>query len=286
MADMSHLFDHPGQVFGYDNRCIRKELDQRYALRFALRETRSYGQLVDLTARQLGANFESTHRVNLVAEEVDAIGIFARITEHVENGASHGHLPRLVHIIDTFEAEFQQAFYQTFALRVFAAAQMDDFVGHVDLSRHLFGQCLGVSDNDERLLACDYTPDDIGSQNLVGGIHLSVFDAATIARREKRHAVLACRLADVVKEIAGSILVVQDAQECGLNSLLNGREEGGCRRPDQSAQVNALRTRTDIAHTCPCAEFLDQSIEPRLLQNEFLYFVHQRDCIECYDNNI
>ncbi len=56
--------------------------------------------------RQLGLDVESAYRVNLVTEKVDAVRQLARISENIENRATHGKMPRLIHIILLLEAVF------------------------------------------------------------------------------------------------------------------------------------------------------------------------------------
>ena len=58
-----------------------------------------------LILRELILDLESTDGVDIVAEEVNAVGVFATVRIDVEDGAAQGKLTWFVDIIDLVETE-------------------------------------------------------------------------------------------------------------------------------------------------------------------------------------
>ena len=104
LIDALHSFACILVVHEHQRGTSREEAQQRLFLVDAIH----LGHYVDApatVARQLVVNLERAYGVNLIAKEVDAVGIFVAEAVDVEDASAQGELPRLVDIVDLAEAQ-------------------------------------------------------------------------------------------------------------------------------------------------------------------------------------
>ena len=100
-----------------------------------------------LILRELILDLESTDGVDIVAEEVNAVGVFATVRIDVEDGAAQGKLSWFVDIIHLMEAEAAQGLLDIGnSDRLVFLEHEGPCVEGLLRDDHL-GQRLGISDN-------------------------------------------------------------------------------------------------------------------------------------------
>ena len=99
-----HVVDER-HVFHCHERVPGQELEEAYLLGDESGKLRHDTHAVHLLARELCLHFKGSYGIHLVAEEVNAVGVFVAERIHVEDAAPDGKLPRLVDIVHLLEAE-------------------------------------------------------------------------------------------------------------------------------------------------------------------------------------
>ena len=181
---------------------------------------------VEARLRELGLDVEGAYRVNLVAEEVEAEGQLARVAEDVEDGASHGKLPRLVYIVDLAEAYLAQPYLQGGEVAGGAALQRYGVAVDVGPRRHALGQCLGVCHHDAQGRVGGYAAQGLGAEYDGGRVGLAVAYVALVSRGHEGDGGLAQQAGEVKEYVSGIVGVGADHQHGGGAC---GRGDGGQR---------------------------------------------------------
>ena len=149
MGNLEDAFAHPLYILAGDDGRRGQELHERDAACLVLAETGCNGDLCQALFRELRVDLEGAERVDLVAEEVDTIGVLGRIAEDVEDGAAHGKLPGLIDIIDALETSVDKHIGHKFRIDLLLLVEGDDGILHLLALCHLFGQGLGIGHHKE-----------------------------------------------------------------------------------------------------------------------------------------
>ena len=228
-----HHAAHVVEVGGNEQRIVGHELQEGHALGGSLGK---FGQDVYLGLAVLGQlvlDLKGTDGINLVAEEVDAVGILARVGIDVDDAAALGILTWLIDIVDHLEPQIAQTMGDIGDVDGLTRGEMDAVVVDVLLRRHHLGQSLWVGDHIEHVAtaARAETAEHLGAQYLVGGIALAVAHGAPVARGEKEHALLAHNLSKIVVEIARLVGIGEDKDHGDGHSVGHrGKEQRRGRR--------------------------------------------------------
>ena len=273
---MGDAFADPLDVLTGDDGIGRQELDERDAAHLVLAEAGGDGDLGKGFLGELRIDLEGAQRLDLVAEEVDAVGVFGGIAEDVEDGAAHGILTGFIDVIDALEASVKEHFGHELLIDLLLLVQGEDGVVHFRVLGHLFGESLGIGHHQEGIgrgtfgrrvvVALDDGLDGrerLGAQDLVGRVDLSVLDAALVAAGEERHGVLAADLTQVVVEVAGLLLVVEDEDDDAIDGILEGCQEGGSCRTREALELDDGKLRG-----LETPKFLNKCVESGLLQHQ------------------
>ncbi len=120
---------------------------------------------------------ECTYRVYFVAEKVEAQRQLGRIGIDIEDRAAYRVLPRLVYIVNLFEAVVAQPVRKLGHVYFFALYDVPGMAVELVFRSHSLGKRLREGDHIVGLRGGD-TAQCFGAQYLVGGIGLAVFDVA------------------------------------------------------------------------------------------------------------
>ena len=216
--------------------------------------------LLQALLAQLRLDVEGTYRVNVVAPEVDAVGQLVAVGEHIEDGAAHAVLARLIDVVGRRETQFAQACRQFAQVGRAAGAQLHGAGLHILAAPHTLGQRLGIGHHPPHRRVVEPAVEHLGAQDFVGGIHLSVLDVALVARREDQHLLVACQLAQVVVHVARLVQVVDD-DEVGAGALGQRREQhrrAGPRQPVNHGIARAVNQLLDSRHPPLAVEYATQ----------------------------
>ena len=119
-----------------------------------------HGDAVEFALGELGLDVECADRLDFIAEEVDAVGEFRRITEYVDYRSADGEVARFVYIVHLAESVGEKPFAGVVEVDFLACGQPERMGRQVGLAGHLLGDGLGVG--------------DYGTQRLVGGVAQAV----------------------------------------------------------------------------------------------------------------
>ena len=104
-VDAVDYLAHEEEVLHGDDGVLWQELQERCFLVAQRCHLGHYAYVLLTVARELALHLEGAYGVYLVAEEVDAVGVFAAVTEHVDDASACRELSWLVNIIDLCETE-------------------------------------------------------------------------------------------------------------------------------------------------------------------------------------
>ena len=226
VVELGDAVAYVAEIAGHKHRVVGQKVGKWH---FCALHFRKIGyNFCRLTAffRELVLHLESTNRINLVTEKIDAERQFTRKRINVENRATNGKLSRLIDVIDLLETQFAQLMFQFHNVSILPRFEFHDALVHRVLRHDQLGQCLGIGDDEKGWLTIAFILhpysfiqlkpcDDLRAQNFVGGIALSVFRGTTIRRREKQHVgarslLFHEHLRQVVKKIACLVVIRQN----------------------------------------------------------------------------
>ncbi len=199
------------------------EIDQRGRLRLYVGH--DVHALPALT-RQLVLHLVSADALHLVAEEVDAEGVFRGIGIDVEDAAAHGIFAGLIDVVLPAETEVVELLSQRFEVVGATLGERQRTVAEGVGGRHAFGQGGGMGDDGARHMG-GQGAEHLGAQYLVGGIALGILYGAAVGRRVEEHLSLVQQGRHVVVEIAGLLVVAHDDEHGVPRRLGHGGHHGG-----------------------------------------------------------
>ena len=154
VEDLLHTIAHKTEIVRHNNGALRQivgEGNEQLAFFFDFDVGNNHG-LGHNGTRQLRLHLERVDTLDLIAEEVDAIGVFRRKTEDVENRTAQGVFARLVNIVFAPETQFFQTPREFDDIVRFAHFQRDAPFGEGTARGNAFCQRRGEGHNEERLL--------------------------------------------------------------------------------------------------------------------------------------
>ena len=154
VEDLLHAIAHKTEIVRHDDGALRQivgEGNEQLAFFFDFDVGNNHG-LGHNGTRQLRLHLERVDTLDLIAEEVDAIGVFRRKTEDVENRTAQGVFARLVNIVFALETQFFQTAREFDDIVRFAHFQRDAPFGEGTARGNAFRQRRGEGHNEERLL--------------------------------------------------------------------------------------------------------------------------------------
>ena len=176
---------------------------------------------------ELRLDVESSDGVHLVAEEVYAVRELVGIAEHVDDGASHGELPRLIDVVLAGETVVEHPFDEAVEAQLLPHGDLHGVVAHLLARRHPLGHGFGIGHHETERGVVVPVREGLGAEHLRGGILLAIFYVALIARGEEHHLPLAAEGAEVLIEITGIVGIVGDHSDGGACRTGERREGHG-----------------------------------------------------------
>ena len=154
VEDLLHTIAHKTEIVRHNDGALRQivgEGNEQLAFFFDFDVGNNHG-LGHNGTRQLRLHLKRVDTFHLIAEEVDAIGVFRRKTEDIENRTAQGVFARLVNIVFALETQFFQTPREFDDIVRFAHFQRDAPFGEGTARGNAFCQRRGEGHNEERLL--------------------------------------------------------------------------------------------------------------------------------------
>ena len=169
-----------------------------------------------MVLRQLVFHLESTDRVDIVAEEVNTVGILTTKGINVENRTAKGKLSWLIDIIHLTEAKVTKGLRDIGDIDGLVFLQDEGTRVETFLRHHKFCQCLRIGhDIEQRILLCQ-SGHNLRAKDLTGSITLRILDGSAVTRGEKQHITTAQQLGQIMIEITSLLCILQDKQQTGF----------------------------------------------------------------------
>ena len=170
-----------------------------------------------MVLRQLVFHLESTDRVDIVAEEVNTVGILTTKGINVENRTAKGKLPWLIDIIHLTETKVTKCFCNISDIDCLVFLQDEGARVETFLRHHKFCQRLRIGhDIEQQLILLCQPGHDLRAKNLTGCIALCILDGSAVTRGEKQHITTAQQLGQIMIEITSLLCILQDKQQTGF----------------------------------------------------------------------
>ena len=185
----------------------------------------------------LSFGLEGADALHLVAEEVDAVGVFGGEGEDVDDAAAQGVLSGFVDVVDALEAVAVEDFGDEGHVYPFMSVELQGLVGQFGTGDDFLGQRVGIGDDAEGSAGLLQAAQHLGAQYLVGGVLLSVLDGSAEGGGEEEHVVVAQHLHEVVVEVA---CLFQVAQYEGIGAVALPDENRGEQGGGRGAQAPAI----------------------------------------------
>ena len=154
VEDLLHTIAHKTEIVRHDDGALRQIVGEGNE-QLAFSSTSTLGTITasGTTARDnCVCTSNEFDTLDLIAEEVDAIGVFRRKTEDVENRTAQGVFARLVNVVFALETQFFQTPREFDDIVRFAHFQRDAPFSEGTARGNAFCQRRGEGHNEERLL--------------------------------------------------------------------------------------------------------------------------------------
>ena len=250
-----------GPIAHHEQRALGQQAQERHAVGI---ESREFGHDVHLLppfSRQLVLHLKGADGVDVVAEEVDTIRIFASVGVDIEDAATQGKLAGLIDIVHTLKLQFTQQDHHLRHVYRLPHRQVQAPIVQLLLVDHQFGQCLRVGHHIEQgtLGQTGNAGKHLGTQYLAGCIALPIFYRAAIARRKEEHLLLPHGLCQVVVEIACLVGILQDKHHRAAHPLRDRSKQERRGRARQPLQVDAAH-RLIVHQPYQCARLRTRTV--------------------------
>ena len=180
LVDLVDMLPHPEEILHGQDTVLRDELQERHELTITSHVQFGHdGDALLAFTAQLRLHLEGTDAVHLVAEEVDAVRVFAGEREHIDDAAPESVLPRLIHIVHALEAQVRQDVHNGVHLGMLAHGYLQRAGGQFAVRHHLLGDGIGIGHDGQRV-ALLQAAQHLGAEDFVGGILLSVLDGTSV----------------------------------------------------------------------------------------------------------
>ena len=169
-----------------------------------------------MVLRQLVFHLESTDGVDIVAEEINTVGILTTKGINVENRTAKGKLPWLIDIIHLTEAKVTKCFRNISDIDGLVFLQDEGTRVETFLRHHKFCQRLRIGHDIEQLILLCQPGHDLRAKDLTGCVALCILDGSTVTGRKKQHFATVQQLGQVMIEITRLLCILQDKQQTGF----------------------------------------------------------------------
>ena len=211
-----------------------------------------HGHTLHLLLGKLGLYAEGADGVDLVAEEVDAVGKLVGIAEHIDYGAAHGELPGLIHIVLAHESVVEHPARELVEAQLATHGNLQGVVAHSLARGHTLGHGLGVGHHEAQRRVVVPVREGLGAEHLRGRVLLAVFYIAFVARGEEHHRLLSAEGAEVLVEVSGIVgRIGHDSDRGAAGALQPGKGHGGSRPCDSGHGHRSRRRGYGCAHKLP-----------------------------------
>lgn len=201
---------------------------------------------------ELLLNVEGADGVDLVAEEVDAEGLFVGVGEDVEDAAAKRVLSWLINELLLLEAIRLESLNQLGDAHLVANGEVHLGIVEASGGNDFLYQRIGKGDDDDRLRLLQ-TSEGIGTENLVGIVDGTVFVDVAVGGGEEGYLVAVEELREVVVAVGCVVFVLHhDDDVVGLLCMQQGDEERAGR------PLYAVNEHVTFTVALPSTGFLDQ----------------------------
>ena len=189
--------------------------------------------MIHLLFRELGLDIEGADSLHLISKEVNAVRIFAREREDIEDTTTHGVLPRLIDIIDPLESVAVQDIGHEHIVQLLARMDLKRVLFQHVAGYDLLGQRVGIGYNHELLLRVLQDTQGLGPQYLVRRINMPVLDIPPVGRGEEIDGRTRRKLHQIMIEVPGLLQIVQHTNKAPPSFREKRRNQHRRARPAQ-----------------------------------------------------
>ena len=244
-----HLLDafaQPQEVAHGQDGVGGQEVEERHhaaraACREVIAEVGHDDHALLLLLGQLRLHLEGAQALHLVAEEVDAEGVFAGEGKYVDDAASDGILAGFIDIVGMLKAVAVEHLGDERHVHLLAHVEGKRLLLEFTLRHHLLGQRVGEGDDAQAAAVLLQTAEHLGAEDFVGGVLLAVLDGAAEGRREEEHLPVAQHLHQVVVEVTRLLAVAQHKDERATCPPHQHRGHQGSRRAVKPAHEEVFQ---------------------------------------------
>ena len=228
VVDAADGGEHEGDVGTDYHGALGQEVGERHERTGLLLHVGNNADLLLLLARQLALHFKGADGIYVVAEEVDAVGVFGGEGEYVQQTTAQGIFARLVNVIYAAESQFFETVSQ-FREVVARTATKGQRAGlHLLLRGNALCQSIGMAHHEKALripglLPARQSSQYVRAQYFIGCIALGILHRTAIGGRIKQDILIAEYLHHIMVEIACPLFIVEQYQEGGSPLQLAGQ---------------------------------------------------------------